>query len=362
MIQRPENTEPFHPEFTPGSISETIGKQDLAYVLSQFSIGKIQNIVKSKRGSRRSPKLRITTTDGQFLLKRRAIGRDDLEQVAISHSIQEHLLGEQFPVPGLVLADDGNTAVHREGRIYELFHYVSGLRFDYSNSQALEAGRVLGLFHNLLREYSPHPAMKSNSYHVGRRVSKLLDEINLLLHSIEKERALVGIGESLQYLDSQYKEAYSTVNKQKLDSLPIYIVHGDWHPGNLLYDNGRVVAVLDFDSVRLTPRVIDLANAVLQFSIQMGRPDKIEQWGEGFRLDSIESVLRGYSEVVHESLSDAEIATIPHLMVEALVVESLIPINSFGTFGEIPGSMFLKMVEKKIKWFKPQINCILKML
>ena len=282
MTNRPKNTEPFHPKLTSSYISEAIGKQDLAYVLRQFSIGKIKNVVKSKRGSRRSPKLRITTTDGEYLLKRRAIGKDDLEQVSISHAIQEHLCSEQFPVPGLVLTSEGKTIVRNEGRIYELFNYVNGFRFDYSNSQALEAGRVLGLFHNLFRDYSPAAAMKSNSYHVGNRVAKLLNEINSLLHSIENEQALMGLQQSIQYLDSQYKEAYCELNKLKLDLFPVCIVHGDWHPGNLLYNEGTVVAVLDFDSVRLTQRVIDLANAVLQFSIQMGNPDRIEQWEEGF--------------------------------------------------------------------------------
>ena len=257
---------------------------------------------------------------------------------------------------------NGKTIVHHEDRIYELFHYVNGARFNSSSSQVLEAGRVLGLFHNILKRYPKHPAMKSNSYHVGHRVSKLLNEINLLLHSTEKKIALAGIQQTLQYLDSQYKESYDEVNKHKLELLPVSIVHGDWHPGNLLYKEGRVVAALDFDSLRLTQRVIDLANAILQFSIQMGTPDKIEQWQEGFRLDSIRSILRGYNEVVQEPLSNAELSTIPYLMIEALIVESVIPINSFGTFGEIPGSMFLKMVEQKIKWLKPRINRILEMI
>jgi len=50
---------------------------------------------------------------------------------------------------------------------------------------------------------------------------------------------------------------------------------------------------------------------------------------------------------------------IPDLMVEALVVESVIPIWKTGTFGSVTGSTFLKLVEKKLRWLEPRMQRVI---
>src|SRR5476651_1969426 len=63
---------------------EIFGTEELAIVLSHFEIGIVEAIVEYPRGSRKAPKLLITTDQGKFLLKRRARGKDDPFKVAFS--------------------------------------------------------------------------------------------------------------------------------------------------------------------------------------------------------------------------------------------------------------------------------------
>jgi len=58
--------------------------------------------------------------------------------------------------------------------------------------------------------------------------------------------------------------------------------------------------------------------------------------------------LRGYDEVM--LLSQAEIAAIPWLMIEALIAEAVFPIAATGQFGRMDGMAFLQMVTRKTKW------------
>ena len=137
------------------------------------------------------------------------------------------------------------------------------------------------------------------------------------------------------------------VEKNGLENWPRQIVHADWHPGNMLYRENHVVAVIDYDSARLLPRVIDIANGALQFSIIGGEED-VSKWPEYVDESRFKRFLRGYDEVV--LLSQAELKTVPYLMIEALIAEAVFPIAATGTFGRMNGMAFLQMVQRKVAW------------
>jgi hypothetical protein len=58
----------------------------------------------------------------------------------------------------------------------------------------------------------------------------------------------------------------------------------------------------------------------------------------------------------------SERSIIPALMVEALIVESAIPIHRTGTFGRIRGTSFLRMVERKLKWLEPRMERVIEVI
>jgi hypothetical protein len=51
-------------------------------------------------------------------------------------------------------------------------------------------------------------------------------------------------------------------------------------------------------------------------------------------------------------LSQAEIRTLPPLMIEALIAEAVFPIAATGSFGKVDGVPFLQMVQRKIAWLQ----------
>ena len=61
---------------------EKVAADELAIVLSHFDIGVIESIQEYPKGSRKAPKILITSEQGKFLLKRRARGKDDAFKVA----------------------------------------------------------------------------------------------------------------------------------------------------------------------------------------------------------------------------------------------------------------------------------------
>ena len=117
----------------------------------------------------------------------------------------------------------------------------------------------------------------------------------------------------------------------------------------MLFRDNHVVAVIDYDSARVLARIIDIANGALQFSI-IGGDEDVSKWPEYLDESRFKRFLRGYDEVM--LLSEAEIKTIPWLMVEALIAEAVFPIAATGQFGRMEGMAFLNMVQRKIHWMQ----------
>jgi homoserine kinase type II len=322
---------------------ETFSAEELAIVLSNFDIGIIDSIVDYPRGSRKAPKLLIVSEQGKFLLKRRARGKDDPYKVAFSHAIQLYLAAKQFPLPHLVgTKKSNNSMLQWRNAVYELFEYIPGQSYPQTLEATFDSGRILSLYHKLLQDFRSEWQPTGGSYHNAGAVEQGLKQIPATLQSVDA-------GPVLQYLLDSYRHAAQMADAQGLEGWPRQIVHADWHPGNMLFRDNHVVAVIDYDSSRQLPRIIDAANGALQFSI-IGGDEDISKWPEYLDESRYKRFLRGYDEVM--LLSEAEIRTIPWLMIEALIAEAVFPIAATGFFGRMEGLAFLGMVQKKIAWMQ----------
>ena len=324
---------------------ETFTAEELAIVMSHFDIGVIDSIVDYPRGSRKAPKLLIVSDQGKFLLKRRARGKDDPYKVAFSHAIQLYLASKQFPLPHLIgTRRENNSMLQWRNTVYELFEYIPGQGYPQTLESTFDGGRVLSLYHKLLNDFQSEWQAAAGSYHAAPSVEQGLRLIPTTVGAGDKE-----IQDLLRFLLESYRHAAKMAEHQGLDRWPKQIVHADWHPGNMLFRDNRVVAVIDYDSSRLLPRIIDIANGALQFSI-IGGDEDVSKWPDYLDETRYRRFLRGYDEVM--LLSEAEIRSIPWLMVEALIAEAVFPIAATGTFGKMDGLPFLQMVQRKIYWMQ----------
>ncbi len=325
---------------------EQFAADELAIVMSHFEIGVLESIVEYPRGSRKAPKLLITSEQGKFLLKRRAKGKDDPYKVAFSHALQLYLAGKQFPLPHLIgTKRDNNSIMQYHGAIYELFEYIPGQGYPSSLESTFDSGRVLALYHKLLLDFKSDFQPSTGSYHMAPAVEAGLRQIPAMIPPTAP--GALEIGKLLAFLLESYRYSADMVEHEGLDTWPKQIVHADWHPGNMLFRDNRVVAVIDYDAARVQARIIDIANGSLQFSILGGEED-VSKWPDYIDESRFKRFLRGYDEVM--LLSQAEVRCIPWLMVEALIAEAVFPIAATGSFAKIEGLAFLQMVQRKVYW------------
>ncbi len=329
--------------------------EELAIVLSYYDIGVIESIQEFPRGSRKAPKSLIRSDNGLYLLKRRARGKDDPFKVAFSHQLQLYLASKQFPLPHLIgTKKDNNSILQWRHGVYELFEYIKGMSYDNSLDATADAGKTLALFHKLLADFEPEYEPALGSYHASRSVAASFGRIPQALGKTDpasvnpSDQRLTDV---VHFARTAYNEAALRVNEMGLADWPMQIVHGDWHSGNMLFRGSRVVAVIDYDSARIQQRITDIANAALQFSI-IGGGDDPTQWPDHLDELRFKRYLRAYDSVPNCVLSRAELRTIPWLMIEALIAESVIPIAQTGSFARMDGMGFLLMVERKVRWMQ----------
>jgi Ser/Thr protein kinase RdoA (MazF antagonist) len=339
-------------------LRESFTVEELAVVLSHFDIGVIESVTEFPRGSRKAPKLLIVSEQGKFLLKRRAGGKNDPFKVAFCHAIQLYLASKQFPLPHLIgTRKENNSMLQWRNGVYELFEYIPGQGYPQTLESTFDSGRVLALYHKLLEGFKSEWKPPTGSYHQAPQVEQGLRAITTTLPP-GLNASPQQIMPVLQFLLQSYSDAAASVERQGLENWPRQIVHADWHPGNMLFRENHVVAVIDYDSARLLPRIIDIANGCLQFSI-LGGDDDVSKWPDYPDESRFKRFLRGYDEVM--LLSQAEIATIPHLMIEALIAEAVFPIAATGQFGRMDGMAFLSMVMRKVQWLQKSTRMLIEL-
>ena len=342
----------------PAGQRESFSGEELAIVLSHFDVGIIDSIVEFPRGSRKAPKLLIVSEQGKFLLKRRARGRDDPFKVAFTHALQLYLAGKQFPLPHLIgTKRENNSMLQWRNGVYELFEYIPGQGYPQTLESTFDSGRVLAVYHKLLEDFRSEWQPPSGSYHGAVAVETGLKTIAAQLPPQTPETTEVRT--LLSSLLKAYRKAAQAVNDLGIAEWPKTIVHADWHPGNMLFRENHIVAVIDYDSARLLPRIIDIANGLLQFSI-IGGDEDVSKWPEYLDESRFKRFGRGYDQVM--LLSQAEIQTVPHLMIEALIAEAVFPIAQTGSIGRVEGLSFLEMVARKVRWIDKSADKLAELL
>jgi Ser/Thr protein kinase RdoA (MazF antagonist) len=282
----------------------------------------------------------ITSERGNFLLKRRPKGKDDLYHVAFAHAIQSRLSEMEFPLAPLVTTcDEKNTILHLNNHIYELFEFVSGSRYDGSAEATADTGWQLANFHQDLTDFAQEWKPPGGSFHDSSIV-----RTHLKTTGTGQDKKLQKTAETLMAF---YNASSIRVSELGFDSWPEQIVHGDWHPGNMLFANHAMIALLDFDSVKIASPVTDLANGMLQFSIVGNRPNPAD-WPDYLDQAKLIQFLNGYRKVIE--LDENQLNSLLDLMIETMIAEAILPVAATGYFGNLSGIEFLKMIQRKAEW------------
>jgi len=265
----------------PGRVS--FDRKEIMGVLEQYSIGKIQSVREMVAGSSESPKAVIECDRGKLLLKRRAAGLEHGPLVGFAHEVIFGCLRAGVCVPPLIGTTGNNNSICQiVDKTYELFVFIAGTPFDQSVGHARQAGMLLGELHRAMDSITTsfEPTVESSVVNPQRANGfEFPEETQMRVQRI------------LEY----------GLDAHRANARPTAIVHGDWHPGNMIFDGDEIVAICDFDNCRVGSRDRELAQALVYLS--MKRPAGLPVAGEiqdippEASMERIVAVWEGYLEM-----------------------------------------------------------------
>ncbi len=317
-----------------------LSPREISSVLAQYQLGDLESIRPFLAGSSRAPKAKITTDSGVFLLKRLAPSRSDLDGMKFQHQLLRHLMTAGFPVAELQVSNNNQTMVSHGEHYYEVSRWVDGHRYQYSPPAAKASGAAMAAMHDLLMPLTEQ-APPRRGYHDRRDIAKAVSDL--------AARSTADVRRGYEHVEEHLKQARRSV-RAHWPHMPITVVHGDWHPGNVLLGDDRVVAVIDFESARTEPRVGGHANGLLQFSLNRIPGSPVPQWPVACDMELIAEMAAGFQLVARNRLTGVELDCIPSLMIEALAAEIIITLNRKGKVRKRGPEVILPWIVARLDW------------
>jgi homoserine kinase type II len=325
--------------------------QEAIEALGRWDLGAIESIVPLPGGSSASPKFVVQAERGSFVLKCRAIHVGDVERIAFSHALMQATAAQGVPVAMPVPSRERIRHERVGGRSWEVFPYIEGERWSRHPGQARSGGEALGCMHAAGFDLVWHGHVQAVSFHGNLQVLAALRRVPAAVARVEPDVDGEALALACEHLAEAYTEASAAVEEVGYAQLDSQVVHGDFHPGNVIFRGDRVAAVIDFDAARLEPAVVDFANGLMQFACFRGAATRVASWPAELDPLRLAAFTHAYARRGDRALMD-QVDMVPPLMIEACVSEASLPIARRGRFGPAKASEILHLVARRVAWLR----------
>lgn len=288
-------------------------------VLARYAIGPVLGT--QDWGGTAGRTLRVQTAAAVFFLRRRGPRSSAVERIRFDHGLRRLLLRRGIPTAAPLSTVEGEDWVSTPDGVYELYPFVEGRPHHASDRAEIRSlAGSLAAFHQAGSEYrltspSPPPFEQFSLAAPGTPGSRRIDDPTCLRAAIAQIAGGLR-GEELHAAEEMVGLADRVAERfggATYDGMDRYVIHGDLHPANLLFDDtGSVAGIFDLDWATPAPRLRDLADALHFFaSAPVAQGSDIWALTAPRRLDPelARLFLAGYHAAL--PLSPAELAALP---------------------------------------------------
>lgn len=231
---------------------------DVERALKHYALGTIRSVRPASHGVVNETAF-VETSAGRYVVRRnqRALGRASLK---LRHHLIGWLRARGVPSPRLVPAADGDNAIEVDGRIFEVFTFIDGDEFNIDRPAHLSGtGSVLARYHRAVADFPCVPPPEPARYNPGSLVG--------LTERLMQRDMMGELTEPLGWYDRRAVDLRKHLPEGVYAALPRLLIHGDMHRDNVIYRGDTVAALIDFDQVTIDARIVDLADALVDFAV-----------------------------------------------------------------------------------------------
>jgi Ser/Thr protein kinase RdoA (MazF antagonist) len=290
---------------------------------------------------------RVSTGQAEYFLKRIGDWISDERVKEIADFIWWTEARNYALSPALKVSTLGRAHIELCGNRFQLFDFVTQekrqiwMRSELSLDDCALAGDLLARLHLASAEYlnedERRKAVFFNSDDWNASCEALFERIK---NYTSTHHVLSSVSKNEEYLKSRFSSATRFMSKQGKIALPL-LVHGDFHPGNVLFlankTDSRLVRLVDFDYLRLEHPFYDVGYAFIMFAqvLSFGKPRPPErtadlqvnwQFAKAFLRAYFKAVRKNPAEKLEFQIRKAE------LMAACLQPRSFLQYTTFACF------------------------------
>ena len=268
-------------------------------VLEAFDLGSTRFV--RPLGGTATPKFEVEVPRGRFVVRARP---GEFATVPMTQY-------EGLPVPSPQLRPDGRSWLVLETMTFEVLSWVDGEYFKRQDLQLLRnLGGCLARFHGSRAAELP---IEKDGFVREDDPECLMPYLEQLLRLCRTDREVAQIRQIINQLNLVAEE----LDRNLRPRLPVAITHGDFHPGNIRFNNSAVSALYDFDYLSKQARLRDVCDSLMFFAAGHDNQldtDDIVSLTQPYRWDEQRSriLLQGYQELL--PLTDIEWEAFPWML------------------------------------------------
>jgi homoserine kinase type II len=243
---------------------------DARVLARRWALGEVTGFDGIAKGSVNT-NYRLEAASGTFFVRLdETRGRAEMEAEV---ALLAYLARRGFPTPEPAKDRDGARVGILKGKPVAVFPWMPGADKPAEKYRPLElatAGEMLAKLHHAAKGYGRTLVNRFGRVATAARWSRVRE----LARIAKSDRA-------------EIDEAVASFSREPSPPGPSGIVHGDWFADNLLFDGGRIVAVLDFEAAATDHLTFDVAAAINALCWLPSAPTR-------FKPDRVSALLAGY--------------------------------------------------------------------
>lgn len=244
-------------------------------------------------------------------------------EIKFEHALITHCAGRGFTIAARVIANrQGATYVKPAGSksFFAVYDFLEGEdKYTWNNpnlndEEFMSASKMLATFHTAAIGFDPGQFQRAEP--------PVRDLLSTLSAEFKKYATMRSNSKFSSFFLSHLKNILASIDHSRITAsdasrMPFCPIHCDFHPGNLKYENNRVVGIFDFDWSKIDLRLFDVCMAVDYFCCSWD-----EENDGDLRLEKIALFLNAYQDQLHQTdgikpLNAVEIKNLPDMLTAA---------------------------------------------
>ena len=247
--------------------------------------------------------------------------------IEFEHAIIDHLAKKNFSIVGHIKPTKSNetyfvttvnTDENRPKKVFNsIFTFLDGEDLyswcfpGCSMNELSSSGQVLAEYHSNISDFK-HDKTKSD-LKIKELLPTLVEKIDTHINSFDGTAVTTYLKEHLNLITTEMNEVSRAFNTFDNDEFPEVVIHCDFHPGNLLYENGKVTGMFDFDWALFDIRAFDVGMALMYFCSEWNDKDNglIHQ-------DKVDAFMKSYQATQQKMINISKVGPLNKVELSAM--------------------------------------------